>query len=232
MKIMGSCCSFIAFLFIGLTVAVSSGATAIYAQQPRGEPDGNNQLPPGPLRQFPMPFDQLQPFGQARNFTFGPIASIQNNESGQPAWLVIGHWRGNLLSFNETAATIAGQNGSNNNTSRVSTAVFNADLRMIMLNGSGAHTHVITNFKLSNASFDQNGTRTYIGNSTISMREGPVVDVSTTIKVTGPIISIFPDPSKVKEHFGNTPIYGVVQERELEHGMRGPFPPSRGPPLP
>jgi hypothetical protein len=94
---------------------------------------------------------------------------------------------------------------------------------MIMLNGSGAHTHVITNFVLSNVSSSENGTMTYTGNSTISMPEAPIVDVPTTIRISGEIISIFPDPSSVEGHFGDTPIYGAAGNGPDNNG-RGPTP--------
>jgi hypothetical protein len=215
---------FIAILFSALIIVpISLGVTPIYAQGPSIAPDNNNQGPPGP--RLPLPFGQQPPFGQASNFSFGPIASIQNNESGQPAWVVVGFWRSNLLSFNETTTTAATttENGDGNASSLADAAVFNANLRMIMLNGSGAHTHVITNFILSNVSSNENGTMTYTGNSTVSMPDAPIVDVPTTIKVSGEIISIFPDPSKVNQHFGNTPIYGAAIEEE------GPRRPPPGP---
>ena len=215
--------TYIAILFSALImVPISLGVTPVYAQGPPIAPDNNQGLPPGPPQRFPLPFDQQQPpFAQASNFSFGPIASIQNNESGQPAWVVLGFWRGNLLSFNETTTT---GNSEGNASSLAAGALFNANLRMIRINGSGAHTHVITNFILSNVSSNENGTRTYTGNSTISMPDAPITDVPTTIKISGEIISIFPDPSKVNEHFGNTPIYGAVVVEE--EGLRGP---SRGP---
>jgi hypothetical protein len=222
MKVSFLCSVFIAIIFSALVmIPISLGVTPVYAQGPPIAPD-NNQGPPGP--RFPLPFDQEPPFGEGSNFTFGPIASIQNNESGQPAWVVLGFWRSNLLSFNETTTT---ENSEDNASSLAAAAIFNANLRMIMLNGSGAHTHVITNFILSNISSNENGTMTYTGNSTISMPEAPIADVPTTIKVSGEIISIFPDPSKVNQHFGNTPIYGAVVEEE---GLRGP-PPGQ-PPFP
>src|SRR5918995_4589255 len=94
---------FIAILFSALIIVpVSLGVTPVYAQGPSIAPDNNNQGPPGP--RLPLPF------GQASNFTFGPIASIQNNESGQPAWVVLGFWRSNLLSFNETTTTTNTEN--------------------------------------------------------------------------------------------------------------------------
>ena len=204
--------AFIAFMFSTLIgILISWGVVPVFAQEPPDTPDNNQGSTPGP-RQHSGPFGQ-PPFGQASNFTFGPIGSIQNNESGQPAWVVVGFWRSNLLSFNETTTTTENSEG-NAYSSPAATAIFNADLRMIMLNGSGAHTHVITNFMLSNISSNENGTTTITGNSTISMREAPIIDVPTTIKVSGEIISIFPDPSKVNLHFGNTPIYGVVIPEE------------------
>jgi hypothetical protein len=221
---------FILILFsVLIMVPVSVGVTAAYAQGPSVAPDdnNNNQRP-----RLPLPFGQ-QPFVQAGNFSFGPIASIQNNESGQPAWVVTGFWRGNLLSFNETTiATTTTENGDGNASSVAAAAVFNANLRMIPLNGSEAHTHVITNFRLSNVSSNnENGTTTYTGNSTISTPKAAFEDVPTTIKVSGEIISIFPDPSSVDEHYGNTPIYGVVlpeEDQRRGHNYGGP-PPSLPP---
>ena len=218
------CSVFIVILFSALIIVpVSLGVTPAYAQGPTIAPDGNNQGPPGP--RLPLPFGQ-QPFAQAGNFSFGPIASIQNSESGQPAWLAVGFWRGNLPSFNETTLATATTESANDNTSNLAAAaVFNANFRMIMLDGSQAHTHVITNFRLSDISSNENGTMTYMGNSTISMPEGAFEDVPTTIKVTGEIISIFPEPSRVEEHYGNTPIYGaILQEEDLRRGPRGPGP--------
>jgi hypothetical protein len=228
---------FIAFLLsVLVTASISFGNTSVNAQQgppfaPGGGGNNNNQgLPQGPPERYPLPFEQF-PFAQARNFSFGPIASIQNNESGQPTWVVFGFWRGNLLSFNETTMSTAGNSEGNNTSSPMAAARFNANLRMIMINGSGEHTHVITNFVLSNVSSNENGTMTYIGNSTISMPDAPIVDVPTTIKISGKIISIFPDPSKVNHHFGNTPIYGAVAREEEQGGLRHP-PPLNQPPMP
>jgi hypothetical protein len=230
MKISFSHFVFIAFLFSTLiAVPASLGVTSVYAQGPPSPPiapDNNQGLPPGPPPRFPLPFDQQAPFGQASNFSFGPVASIQNDESGQqPTWVVVGFWRSNLLSFNETTTTTENSQG-NASSSATAAARFNADFRMIMLNGSGAHTHVITNFVLSDASSNENGTRTYTGNSTISMPEGPLVDVPTTIKFSGEIISIFPDPSAVNQHFGNTPIYGAILPEEGRSGGQFNGPPT------
>jgi hypothetical protein len=46
-----------------------------------------------------------------------------------------------------------------------------------------------------------------------SMREGPVTDIPTWIKFNGnKVISIWLDPSRIDNHYGNTPIYGIVMD--------------------
>jgi hypothetical protein len=61
-----------------------------------------------------------------------------------------------------------------------------------------------------NISSSDNGTMTYTGSSTVSMPDAPIVDVPTTIKVSGEIISIFPYRLSVDGHFGDTPIYAAT----------------------
>ena len=120
--------------------------------------------------------------------------------SGNPAWVVSGHWKANLLS-----------NQSNVSSQSSSGPTFNASVEMIMLNGTAAHTHTITNFVLTNTSMPNNMTRIFNGTSTASMREGPVTDIPTGISILrDKVISIWLDPSKINNHFGNTPIYGTV----------------------
>ena len=149
------------------------------------------------------------------NTTFGTISSIQNDENGNPSWVVSGHWKANLLS---------GQSQSNNssssqgNTSATSGSVFNTSFKMVKLNGTANHTHTITNFVLFNMSMPNNMTRIFNGTSTASLKEGPATDIPTSIRIMGDkVISIWLDPSKVNNHFGNTPIYGMVMD---EHGDR------------
>jgi hypothetical protein len=145
------------------------------------------------------------------NYTFGTISSIQNDESGNPAWVVSGHWKANLLSNQSNVS-------SQGNISSSSGPTFNASVEMIMLNGTAAHTHTITNFVLANTSMPNNMTRIFNGTSTASMREGPVTNIPTGISIMGDkVISIWLDPSKINNHFGNTPIYGTVMN---EHGDR------------
>jgi hypothetical protein len=63
---------------------------------------------------------------------------------------------------------------------------------------------------------EKGGTTTHNGTATISFRPGfllPVpfvTDVPISIKLMGPsAMSVWVDPTKTREHFGNTPIYGI-----------------------
>lgn len=79
------------------------------------------------------------------NYTFGTISSIQNDESGNPAWVLSGHWKANLLNNQSNVS-------SQGNISSSSGPTFNVSVEMITLNGTAAHTHTITNFVLANTS--------------------------------------------------------------------------------
>jgi hypothetical protein len=133
-----------------------------------------------------------------KGWTFGPIASVQNNEEGEPSWILSGHWATNIInktedSFNQTSA-----------------AKFDASINMVMLDGSAKHNHKITNFSLSEI-VNEGNTTTYKGTVDGSMKAGPVKDIPVEIKVTGNnAIAISVDAEKTENHFGNTPIYGAI----------------------
>ena len=146
---------------------------------------------------------------QGRNQTFGVISSIQNDESGQPAWIVTGPWTTTLLS-NSTANV---SQATSNATVPFAASPFNTQLQMVMLDGTAGHTHTITNFVLANVSQPNNMIKVFNGTSTASMREGPVTDIPTTIRIMGDkVISIWLDPSSIENHYGNTPIFGLVMD--------------------
>src|ERR671925_224061 len=89
-------------------------------------------------------------------YAFGTIASLQNDENGNPTWIVSGVWKGSLLMGNKTQ----GGGGVNQTTSTPTTvnatsqtgslpnATFNSKFNMVMTNGSALHNHEIYNFKL------------------------------------------------------------------------------------
>jgi hypothetical protein len=141
---------------------------------------------------------------QGGNYSFGIISSIQNNESGNPFWIVSGNWKSNLLELANQTNTTGQGNASQQETAA---PTFNTSVKMITLNGTGEHTHTITNFVLENTIIPNNLTTIFEGTSTASLRDGPVTDIPTTITITnGKVISIWLDPLKIDNHYGNTPI--------------------------
>jgi hypothetical protein len=119
----------------------------------------------------------------------GTIASLQN-EKGKPAWIVSGAW--DFKNVNSSSPT------------------FNATFNMVMLNGSAPHKHTITDFKMTGSPTKKDTTTTYNGTATVSLKKGPVAGVPISIKLMGPqAMSLWIDPAKTENHFGNTPIYGT-----------------------
>jgi hypothetical protein len=97
-----------------------------------------------------------------------------------------------------------------------SSPAFNATFNMVMFNGTSPHMHTITDFKMIGSPTKKGITTTYNGTATISFRPGfllPVpfvTDVPISIKLMGPsAMSVWVDPTKTREHFGNTLIYGI-----------------------
>jgi|SRR5215212_2230438 hypothetical protein len=169
------------------------------------------------LAQRPFRFS---PFEEGRNYTFGAISSVQDDNDGKPAWILTGFWKTNLI--NQTAAMATPTGSANGSQLQGGGAnLFTASFRMIMTNGSIMHTHTIADFVLKNKSMPNKSTIVFNGTASASLKEGIVPDVPTSIKVMNDrVISIWLDPAKVKNHYGNTPIFGIVFKREM-----GPRPP-------
>ncbi|MDP9288364.1 MAG: hypothetical protein M3P08_09215 [Thermoproteota archaeon] len=131
----------------------------------------------------------------------GDISSLQNNATGKPTWLVTGKWN-----LSVPIMRLSSQSG------QITHALFNASFNMIKLDGTGKHKYTISNFKLTGTPLNNNvRSATFIGTATIILKDGPHKEVPIVIKLLNQgAISITPDPSKVNEHFGNTPIYGIV----------------------
>jgi hypothetical protein len=135
---------------------------------------------------------------------FGTIASIQYGRVSykypelKVPWILSGAWEFKNINSSSPA--------------------FNATLNMVMFNGTSPHMHTITDFKMTGSPTKKGITTTYNGTATISFRPGfllPVpfvTDVPISIKLMGPsAMSVWIDPTKTLEHFGNAPIYGVQQ---------------------
>jgi hypothetical protein len=135
------------------------------------------------------------------NFTrsLGNIASVQNNASGKPTWILSGQWDLAIphpLKINKTNPPDA--------------AKFNAGFEMIKTDGTSMHTHSISDFKLKGSNINKNDL-ILSGTATVSMKEGPVKDVPISITILNQgAMYLLIDPVKTSNHFGNTPIYGTV----------------------
>ena len=133
-----------------------------------------------------------------KDMTFGAISSIQNNEQGEPSWILAGHWVTNIInktmdSFNQT-----------------NPAKFHSWIYMVMLDGTAMHKHSISNFSLSAVSNQDNAT-SFKGTVTVTLKDGPAEQVPIEIKIgNNHIIGLSLDAAKTNNHFGDTPIYGII----------------------
>src|ERR671914_797149 len=153
---------------------------------------------------------------------FGTIASLQNDENGNPTWIVSGIWKGSLSMSNETQdvgsnqtnTTSAASNATSTTVGGSPNATLNSKFNMVMTNGSALHDHEIYDFKLASMSNPNNTTSVFNGTATITMRQGPVENVPVSIKRTdNNVISIWADPTMINNHFGNTPIFGTIEKQ-------------------
>lgn len=184
---------FIVSAAILVSGAIQSSAIA-YPQQKQGYSQHNKMVQPG-------------------LYAFGTIASLQNDENGNPTWIVSGLWEGSLT--NKTQGGEGNQTATTTNastaTASLPNATFHSKFNMVMTNGSAMHDHEIYDFTLADISKTNNSTIVYNGTATITMRQGPVPDVPISIKtMDNNTISIWADPTKVNNHFGNTPIFGII----------------------
>jgi hypothetical protein len=184
---------FIVSAAILVSGAVQSSAIA-YAQQKQGYSPQNKMMQPG-------------------LYAFGTIASLQNDENGNPTWILSGLWEGSLT--NKTQGGEGNQSTATTNASTATANLPNATLHskfnMVMTNGSAMHDHEVYDFTLTDISMPDNSTTVYNGTATITMRQGPVPDVPISIKAMDDnAVSIWVDPTKINNHFGNTPIFGVI----------------------
>jgi hypothetical protein len=139
------------------------------------------------------------------SYAFGTIASLQNDENGNPTWIVSGLYEASLSMNNKT------QDGAA--TGSLPNATVDSKFNMVMTNGSAMHDHEIYDFTLTDMSMPNNSTTVFNGTATITMRQGPVPDVPISIKaMENNAVSIWVEPTKIQNHFGNTPIFGTIEK--------------------
>jgi hypothetical protein len=135
---------------------------------------------------------------------FGSLVGITVSETWKVDWVITGTWRSILTNdtFNNTNEKVIQNNKSSGG--------FKASIEMIKPDGTGRHTHALTDFVVLNTTSTDNGNYTnYNGTSTISLRDGPAVDVPTTIQKSNndSVFMIKINPESVDYHFGNSSLY-------------------------
>ncbi|MDN5846804.1 MAG: hypothetical protein L0H53_11080 [Candidatus Nitrosocosmicus sp.] len=137
-------------------------------------------------------------------YVFGPLSGLSENETGAIDWIIVGNWRSSLT--NDTTV----QNNQSSN-------VFNAAIEMIRPDGTARHTHTLTDFTILNISNPDGNSTLYNGTSTVSLQEGPALDIPTFILKSNDnsVFTIMMDADSVDNHFGELPIYGVSANPEF-----------------
>jgi hypothetical protein len=194
-------------LILGVTTAAINNSQSLF--------DGNNRLMVYAQQIMEIPSggfstEPQQP-EQPGEYIAGTIASIQNDKDGIPTWLLSGAWKGAIINIDKGETNSDTLPSINTNNDNLLASNFEATFDMVMLNGSSLHEHSIYNFTLSDISMTYDKNSVFNGTATITMKDIPVNDVPISIKtLNNNVISIWTDPVKINDHFGNTPIYGQI----------------------
>ncbi len=144
------------------------------------------------------------------NFTSasGTIASLQSN-----AWILSGQWHMVVL-----------KPRLEENQYKPATVTFNTTFDMVGTDGTALHTHTISSTinltSVSNSVNNNthlslttiNGTTKLVPVGLLNMIGAYNVNVPISIKIIDrSVLSLWIDPSKIGNHFGNTPIYGIIK---------------------
>ena len=205
-------------LTLGISTALTLGMAIIFASPLSATTNmGGGMMMTAPPQQQPGGIPGQSNILEPGLYSSGTIASLQNDKDGKPAWIVSGLWRGSLTNLTSSAAMMS-SSSANTTTSKTNlpAATFNSVFNMVMLNGSALHKHQISNVTLTGMSMPDKKTVVYNGTATITMKEGPVNDVPMSIRTLNDnVLSIWLDPAKTMNHFGNTPIYGTITQEVL-----------------
>jgi hypothetical protein len=136
--------------------------------------------------------------------TAGIIASLQlAPDRLVPEWVTAGYWEleSDMPLFG--AGTTEGTQPTVTN--------FDAIVEMVHLaDGTALHSHTFSDFRQSDIVSTGENTTTISGTATVTLQEGPVENVPIFITLQNNLMSIATDPEATQEHFGPTPINGIV----------------------
>ncbi len=151
-----------------------------------------------------LPIDFLD-----NTYVFGPITGLTQDNNGTIDWVLAGVWRASLPNATDTSID-------------TNSSSFNAAIEMIRPDGTGRHTHTLTDFTLLNSSQSDTNSTFYNGTSTVSLAKSPALDIPTSIALSNKsAISIWLDPESVDHHFGDShTIFGIVASPEFDRSIQ------------
>jgi hypothetical protein len=132
----------------------------------------------------------------------GIIASLQlAPDRLAPEWVTAGYWEleSDMPLFGGTTET------------RPTVTNFDAVVEMTRIDdGTALHTHTLSDFTQSDIVSTAENTTTISGTMTVSLQEGPVENVPVFITLQNNLLSLAIDPAASENHFGPTPISGII----------------------
>jgi len=207
--------SMMATIFANI-LAISSVNTLTYATSSLGESiqQSQQELQSAINSQVQQSItDTINNINDSNDSTINTIASNQTQNSTGSSIDVI---KGGITSLqndpsdNTTTWILGGVYRMENLSSEAPT--FNASFYMVKTDGNSSHSHDIYDLSLNTPIINNTlSNSTHVnGTTTVTMKDGPVTNVPTNITILGDsAISIWLDPSKVNNHFGDSPIYGT-----------------------
>jgi hypothetical protein len=144
------------------------------------------------------------------NFTVGTTAGMIGSlqlASNRPApeWVTIGYWE-----IESDTSLFGGTNEA-----EPTVTDFYAIVEMTRLDdGTFRHDHRFSDFRQSDILFTAQNTTTINGTMTVITEDAHIENVPTYITLQNNLISIFVDPEVTHNHFGPTPITGVIMASE------------------
>ncbi|MDQ4100934.1 MAG: hypothetical protein M3115_01930 [Thermoproteota archaeon] len=141
--------------------------------------------------------------GGGANRLAGIISSLQlAPDRLAPEWVTAGYW--------EIQSDIP-LLGPGTEGTQPTVNSFDAIIEMARLaDGSFLHQHTISNFRQSEVLHSDANSTTVSGTATVVTEQGPTEDVPIFITLQNNLISIAIDPVATENHFGPTPISGLI----------------------
>ncbi len=137
------------------------------------------------------------------NKVAGIIASLQlAPDRLAPEWVTAGYWEmeSDMPLF-----------GAGTTETRPTVSNFDAIVEMVHLaDGTALHSHTFSDFRQQDIVSAAENTTTITGTMTVTLQEGPVQNVPVFITLQNNLLSIAMDPAATENHFGPTPISGMI----------------------